>query len=1015
MPHIRSSRRSRNRSLALAATLGLASCAAPPPDAYVGGKHGGEALDLGSNAAHESCSVERGGADAPIYCGTYLEPAGRVVMPDSASNPASFLADSAWRSVFDGRFQCGAPAATTVLDSPAATMACTRRQGGWPQAVLAARVGGTLYVADGVKPVETILPQAIGVLAGKLPATPAKAANDSGLATERAAAQALNIQGAGAIAEVEQQMARGAQENRRGNYAAAEIAYRTAVTIQERIVGPNNPALALPLARQALQVSNQGRFAEADRLFARAERLAAQPDQIDPVARPLIAHLMALNALNRNKPAEALALLDKAERGFVAIVPPDALVPRSRSAGARSAVERMAQAAADSSLVADQESSDALNGLIESRRYRAIALGALGRTQEAEAALAAARNLYVGRDPRLMARYYRTVGMTAEDAGRSLSELGLAVDTFARAQPASMPLAETQLLQAARYVEKGDDADALPACRDASRILQTLKSGVEPELLMPCLHALSQEVATGGQTVLAEMFALSQLAQGSITSRQIALAAARLTEGARDPKVAEAIRQYDAATDRLDSLYRRRADMAADKANAAAVKALDEEIRKAQDAQRDAGQARQAAAPGFAALVQDSVSAADVQSLLQPNEAVAVIVMGDDEGWTLLLRKNAISAGRIEGGAGRIDKLVKRFRAGMALSPDNRPAPFDTDAAYQLYAAVLQPVAGGLAGVSTLTVAPSGSLLSVPFGALLTAPAAAQDLARAPFLIRGMAVSHVPSAASFVNLRQVTKTIRANRPWFGMGDFHPPTARQAMATFPAETCGASARALASLPPLPGARRELEVARQLLGAGTGDELLGPAFTARAVVAKALTDYRIVHFATHAILPGELRCQTEPAVLTSTAPDAPDASGAMLTASQIELMHLDADLVILAACNTGGENGDGAGESLSGLARAFFFAGARSLLVTHWEANDMTTTYLTALFLQALQAHPEAGPAAALAASQRRMLDEATGGKAVLAHPYYWAVEALIGGRGAAGPARMADRGNTRTGG
>src|SRR4051812_35986127 len=164
--------------------------------------------------------------------------------------------------------------------------------------------------------------------------------------------------------------------------------------------------------------------------------------------------------------------------------------------------------------------------------------------------------------------------------------------------------------------------------------------------------------------------------------------------------------------------------------------------------------------------------------------------------------------------------------------------------------------------------------------------------------------------------------------------------------------------------------------------------------------------MIHFATHAILPGELRCQTEPAVLTSTAPDAPNAGGALLTASQIELMHLDAELVILAACNTGGENGNGAGESLSGLARSFFFAGARSLLVTHWEANDLTTTYLPALFLQSLRANPDAGPATALAVSQRRMLDESTGGRAVQAHPYYWAVGALIGGRSAAGGAKLA---------
>jgi CHAT domain-containing protein len=137
--------------------------------------------------------------------------------------------------------------------------------------------------------------------------------------------------------------------------------------------------------------------------------------------------------------------------------------------------------------------------------------------------------------------------------------------------------------------------------------------------------------------------------------------------------------------------------------------------------------------------------------------------------------------------------------------------------------------------------------------------------------------------------------------------------------------------------------------------------------------------------------------------------------MLTASQIELMHLDAELVILAACNTGGGNSSGAGESLSGLARSFFFAGARSLLVTHWEANDATTTYLTALFLQNLQAHPDDGPAAALAAGQRRMLDESVGDRAVEAHPYYWAVEALIGGAPRTDATKMTDAGRRAAGG
>jgi CHAT domain-containing protein len=468
--------------------------------------------------------------------------------------------------------------------------------------------------------------------------------------------------------------------------------------------------------------------------------------------------------------------------------------------------------------------------------------------------------------------------------------------------------------------------------------------------------------------------------------------------------VAEAIRQYERATDHLEALYQKRAAMAGETNAAGALASLDEEIRKAQDAQRDAGEARQAAAPGFGALVQFSVSAEAVQALLKPGEAVAVTVLGDAEGWTLLVRKDRIFAGRIAGGAERIDALVKRFRAAMEVDAANHPGPFDAEAAFGLYNAVLGPVADGMTGVTALNVATSGSLLSVPFGALLTSPLEKDaDLAAAKFLIEGVTVSHTPSAAGFVNLRSSVKTVQANRPWFGMGDFKPPSLAQAAKAFPVKPCGASAQELADLAPLPADLSGLDAARAILHAGAEDQLLGSAFTAGNVVAHPLSDYRMIHFATHAVLPGELECLAEPAILTSTAPNAPDVSGSLLTASQIESMHLDAELVILAACNTGGPNGTAAGESLSGLARAFFYAGARSLLVTHWDANAKTTTYLTARFLEALQAQPEAGPAAALAASQRRMLAEAKGDRAYQVHPYYWAVAALIGGRGAGVPA------------
>jgi CHAT domain-containing protein len=997
------------RVAALGAALALAACARPPADAYVNG--GGTqdavpALDIGANTAQEACTLQPDPTGARIYCGDYLQAAGHVLKDAQPADLTGFVTTGPWRTAFERRFQCGDAHPATVLDQPAVTLACTRRQGGWPHVVVATEIGGALYVADAVKPAEPVLARAIGVLSGRLPSVVAAATPQaSGLATQRAAEAAVNVQGAGAIAEVDRLMAQGAKENQAANYAAAESAYRAATTLQERVVGNDNPALAVPLARLALQISNQGRYTESDQLFAEAARLANSPDQLDPVAAPAVAHLQALDQLNRNHPAEALALLDKAQAGFEAQVPPDALAPRP--AVGRSSVDRLADAAADAALLQDQTSNAALNGLIETRRYRAVALVALGRTAEANAALASARSLYEGRDPRLAARFYRTAGMASAAAGQgaaAASDLGLAVNKFAAALPDSLPLARTELLRADQLSAAGDDGGALDLCRDAAHTLQSLKAGAEAALIVPCLHALAAEAAhqkDAAQPVLIEMFTLSQLAQGSITSRQIAVATARLAEGARDPRVAEAIRHRDMVTDRLDALDRRRAELGAAKgADQAQLAALDADIAKAREDLTEAGEALQAAAPGFAALVQETVSAKDAQSLLGPHEALLSVVMADNEGWVFLLRRDRIVAGRLDGGAKRINALVAKFRAGVEPGADGQPPPFDIAAAQDIYTTVIGPVAAGLTDVDAITVAPTGTLLSIPFGALLTGPATADAFDKAPFLIRRMTVSHVPSVASFVNLRQSAKTAQAPQPWFGMGDYRAPTLRQAEASFPPETCGMSARELAALPPLPGSQKELAVARQLLGASAGDEMLGAAFTAKNVRAAPLKNYRVLHFATHAVLPGELRCQSEPAVLTSTPEGAPDASGGLLTASQIAQLDLNAELVILAACNTGGQAEAGAGESLSGLARSFFFAGARALMVTHWDANDASTTYLTALFLASLQANPAAGPAAALAAAQRRMLNEATGANAAAGHPFYWAVIALIGGRGPA---------------
>jgi CHAT domain-containing protein len=201
---------------------------------------------------------------------------------------------------------------------------------------------------------------------------------------------------------------------------------------------------------------------------------------------------------------------------------------------------------------------------------------------------------------------------------------------------------------------------------------------------------------------------------------------------------------------------------------------------------------------------------------------------------------------------------------------------------------------------------------------------------------------------------------------------------------------------AGLPRLAFSARELAATRALLHGTGNDELLGAAFTVPGVLHTDLRQYRILHFAAHALLPAELRCESEPAIVTSAPTGAADASGALLTASDVTTLKLDADIVVLSACNSGGPGGSTAGESLSGLARAFFYAGARSMLVTHWSVNDQTSAFLVADTIRRLSTGEDGGIAGALRGAELGILDAA--GKtlpASIAHPFYWGPFALIG--------------------
>jgi CHAT domain-containing protein len=989
----------------------LLGCTRPPPEDYVGGDaHTGEAggIALGKDSAGETCTQQAAGpAGADIFCGNWVQPSGSVQRggPATAGQLLGLATSSGWRVGLDQRFVCADPVTTTILGgAPALALSCRRKIGGWPQAALVAAIDGRAYFGDAVLPALPVLQRAMGVVSGRLAATAAPVAPGSPAARLFAARLAAQSFGSNDISRYQALMTAGTRANLAEDFAGAEQAFRAAWQLQQKVLGRHDPNTVDALMHLALQVSDQGRFAEADGLFASADRLA--PAASDRLAVARLLHYRALDALNQHRLDAALALLGRAEAAYARTLPASVLRAQARSG----------PQAANDALAVDPQQQTALIGVIETRRYQAIVLRDLKRPAESDAAIRAAAALAAGNglhQPILTARLYRTAATIAGvqgDVGDALSGLSASASAFGVALPGTRPLAATYLLRGAELHRQGQDAAAVAACRAGVDLLRRLQAGAASALVAPCLDVYAAEAdakagSANREAVLAEMFEAAQLAQTGVTSEQIAEAAARLAESAKDPKIGAAIRRRQDLGRRLSDLYSQRESLAHGGLDQTGMPAtatpaeIDRHIAATQASLADADAALQAAAPNYGQLIQQVAPAQDVFAALAPNEAFAAIALGETGGWSFLLRDHRIAVARIPVGLVGMAALVRRLRATVEFDTAT-PPPFDLADAQTIYTDTLGRLETEMQGLHALVVAPTGPLLSVPFGVLLTGPARQDDLAAAPWLIRRFAISHVPAATNFVALRRIAGNSRASRPWFGFGDFRPVTLAQAQRSFPAASCAESAREFAGLPRLPFAGPELAATRALLHGTGNDELLGAAFTVPAVLHADLSGYRVLHFAAHALLPAELRCESEPAIVTSAPAGATDATNALLTASDIANLKLDADIVILSACNSGGPGGSTAGESLSGLARAFFYAGARALMVTHWSVSDQASAFLVADTIRRLSAGEPGGIAGALRGAQLGMIGAAGRSfPAAIAHPFYWAPFALIGeGRG-----------------
>jgi CHAT domain-containing protein len=216
--------------------------------------------------------------------------------------------------------------------------------------------------------------------------------------------------------------------------------------------------------------------------------------------------------------------------------------------------------------------------------------------------------------------------------------------------------------------------------------------------------------------------------------------------------------------------------------------------------------------------------------------------------------------------------------------------------------------------------------------------------------------------------------------------------------------GVSSAELALLPRLPDTAEELKSIAATLHVEPSRALfLGMKATEGAVKSTKLSNVKVLAFATHGLVSGELDGLTQPALaLSSPAVTGEDGDG-LLTVEEILSLKLDANWVVLSACNTGSGSGAGA-EAASGLGRAFFYAGTRALLVTNWSVHSQSARQLITDLFKRQAEDPTITRSEALRQAMMGLVDSpgqlSDTGKIefTYAHPLFWAPYTIIGDGG-----------------
>ncbi len=895
------------------------------------------------------------------------------------------------------------------------------------------QAGKNSYFAQGLSAYDSALQLGLRtviadkLLPGKLDIATTGNGDDAAFARTQAAT--LNAQAA---------LAEGYRRNNSGNYTEAAQFFDTLQhqfdTLQHQTADKQMSAsdetavqrqqrLHEYVINRALQLSNLGEFDQAEALFAEASKIPVT----DRVQLRLRRNFEAMHLMNKGDLGPALAILERP----VGLVD-QASIDNGQGAeiGEQVAAEFNASSPAASNLGVKQETkltADERAAIIDAQatqlrgtlfRLQGDSKAARRYMEQALRDAIAIRDGRVTSIARLRAQIMTEMALADETNGDFASARGLmqsALEMLETTYPETNAVNSVRARYASFLARRGEKVAALDMFKKvitSTTASQSSIAGIGNQI-KPYFDLLSEGMPQNS-AYADDMFLAAQALLRPGAADSVELLSRELSAGDGD-----AARLFRQSVTLARDIERGRIELArltklaqVNKSDAPLVVIQQDDLNLLAQQQTDTLVAL-AAYPQFRAVSKKTLSLADLRGSLKPGEAYFKMLVAGDAVYGMYVDAQMATGYALPISASQLATEVANLRETISTWENDQATTyaFDVPLARKLYLDLFSPVSGPLSQTKHLIFEPDGAMLQLPVNLLVADQASAdayaariQDPSADEFDFRGVewlgrrtAVSTAISARSFREARLAPKS-SAQKQYLGYGNNSPVFAQ----VVPAQSKASAFDPLDCNWPLANWNRpidpaELNSAANFVGSGGASVLTGEKFTDAAIKSKAdLNNFRIVHFATHGFVTApRAGCPARPSLLTSIG--GADSDG-LLSFSEIFDLKMDADVVILSACDTAGQAssaatreaglGSGGGTSLDGLVRAFIGAGGRSVIASHWPAPDEYNA--TAQLISGLFQARGLSVAEAMQKAQIGLMDDAA-----TSHPYYWSGFAIIG--------------------